>query len=48
MLVFDIGLDGIGADGQLIDDWLAFDLLRCMFKRLVTAVVDLKCLDLLN
>mmetsp|Transcript_35096 Transcript_35096/g.76072 ORF Transcript_35096/g.76072 Transcript_35096/m.76072 type:complete len:499 (-) Transcript_35096:104-1600(-) len=48
MLVFDIGLDGIGADGQLIDDWLAFDLLRCMFKRLVTAIVDLKCLDLLN
>jgi len=48
MLVFDVAHDGIGANGELIADWSAFELCRCMFKRLVKAIVDLKCLDLLD
>ncbi len=48
MLVFDIGQDGIGADGQLVADWLAFDLCRCMLARLVAAIVDLNCCALLD
>merc|ERR1712032_1441097 len=39
-LVFAIGLDGIGADGDLVADWKCFELCKVMFERLARAILD--------
>lgn len=49
MLVFDIGHDGIEADGtKLVANWSAFKLCHKMLERLIHAIVAFDCLEVLE
>lgn len=49
MLVFDIGHDGIEADGtKLVANWSAFKLCHKMLQRLIHAIVEFDCLEVLE